>query len=320
MLLNMKKILAIILAAAVLTLPVFAAIERGIRQRPRTDRHNNPTAMIWTPGVEAFFASLGYRVKKGEPFPDTDRYHTLDMSEISDPVGATVQYIDAYGFYAPDGRQRWDHTAMSAAAWGKLTAKDKRAVIQAMYNQENGTRHSVFASSKSEEPEPVRKEKGPLPLLAKVEPPIVRPAEAPLKDLPLPIKAEAKTSPSPQYRHLEAPEPPKPAITAVTILEKALTDADADEHGNIRVFRWDNRFKVGDEIKITATIAGDTDRPGQEIYIYRGPDRSPAWKKTTNGHYQGTIERVPTGKAYYVWLEKGKKIEAKIVVTRRVTG
>jgi hypothetical protein len=316
----MKKTLAIIIAAAVLALPVFASIMREIRIHPRTDRHNNPTAMIWTPGVEAFFSSLGYRVKKGEPFPDTDRYHTLDMSEISDPVGATVQYIDAYGFYAPDGRQRWDHTAMSAAAWGKLTVKEKRAVIQAMYNQENGTRNSVFASAKIEDSKPVEKKKEPLPLLARIEPPIVRPAEAPLNDRPLPIEADEEQSPSPQYRHFKGPEPPKPAITATTILERTFTDADADEHGNIRVFRWDDRFQIGDEIRIIAATPGNSGQGDEEIYIYRGPDRIPAWKKTANGYYQGTIERVPAGKAYYVWLEKGKKIEAKIVVIRRITG
>jgi hypothetical protein len=333
----MKKTLAIIMAAAMLVLPVGAAIERHDRHRPRTDRHNNPTAMIWTPGVESFFSSLGYRVRKGEPFPDTGRYYTLDMSAVSDPVGATVQYIDVYGFYASDGRQRWDHTAMSGAAWAKLDAKEKRDVIESMYNIENGTKGAVFAAANIERPEPARKEKDPL-LQANSGPPAHRPGEARFQDRPLtadigtpavppdetlsqdrPLLAKTgDIHPRPhQYRPMTDPEPERPAIAAFTILERTLTQADADNHGNIKAFTWDNRFRIGDEIQITAIGKGNT---GREIYIYRGPDRTPAWKKTDNGQYRGTIEHVPAGKSYYIWLWPGQNIEAKIVITRRVTG
>ena len=55
----MKKLLTITLAVLVLAAPGLALIKYQKTFKARTDRHNNPTAMIWTPRVQAFFYSRG---------------------------------------------------------------------------------------------------------------------------------------------------------------------------------------------------------------------------------------------------------------------
>jgi hypothetical protein len=106
----------------------------------RTDRHNNPTALMWTPGVEKFFKGKGYDVKKGDVFPNGKNY-TLDMTNVSDPVGATIEYIDAYSLTDPYGGSRWSYTqqkGITDEVWKKLTEEQKRQLIQVMYSVEKG--------------------------------------------------------------------------------------------------------------------------------------------------------------------------------------
>jgi hypothetical protein len=259
----------------------YGLVRRDTPLRPRTDRHNNPTAMIWTPDVESFFRSRGYITKKGDPFPDTNRYHTLDMTAIADPVKATIEYIDIYGFYTSTGRQRWEHTAMSMKKWLRLTARQKRSVIQAMYNKENLTDDKMFVSifRARGKIKPIRKRKdGPEGSTPQLEPTISS------------IK--------------------KPVTK--TIFKKAFTDKDIDEFGNIRAFTWADKYQVGDIIEIEAKLPDNA----KEVYIYRGPNRTPKWKTTSKGYFRGAVEHIPIGKSYYIWLEKGKGIEAKIVITR----
>lgn len=105
-----------------------------VGQGMRTDRHNNPTALMWTPNVESFFKNLGYNVGKGDKFPESNNY-TLNMSGVSDPVKATIDYIDRYGFYY-NGQQRWSHTAMSKSEWDRLPESQKRSVVYRMYQNE----------------------------------------------------------------------------------------------------------------------------------------------------------------------------------------
>jgi len=100
----------------------------------RTDRHNNPTALMWTPGVENFFRSKGYNVAKGDKFPDSANY-TLDMSGVSDPVEATIDYIDEYSFYL-NGQPRWTHTAIPKSEWNRMSTNEKKRVVKDMYRKE----------------------------------------------------------------------------------------------------------------------------------------------------------------------------------------
>ena len=54
--------------------------------------------------------------------------------------------------------QRWEHTAISPKQWKRLTNKEKRGLIQVMYNKENGTRSKRFVSSKKKikQPTPIK--------------------------------------------------------------------------------------------------------------------------------------------------------------------
>jgi hypothetical protein len=203
------------------------------------------------------------------------------MTAIADPVKATIEYIDIYGFYTSTGRQRWEHTAMSMKKWLSLTTRQKRAVILAMYNRENLTDNKMFIS-------------------------IFR---APGK-----IKPVRKRKDGPEGSTLQF----KPAIPSVkkpvikTVFNKTFTDKDMDGFGNIRAFTWADKYRVGDIIEIKANLPVNA----KEIYIYRGPNRTPKWKSTSNGYFRGTVEHIPIGKSYYIWLEKRKGIVAKIVITR----
>ena len=285
---RMLKLISIILIISILTVSVYPAVavvfglvRRDTPFRPRTDRHNNPTAMIWTREREAFFRYRGYAVTKGEPFPDTNRYHTLDMTAVADPVKATIEYIDIYGFYTSYGRKRWEHTAMSLNQWLTLTVKEKRAVIQAMYNKENISNNKIFVSSfiVPKKAKPTR--------ITKVEPSRPRPPARPL----IPI--------------IEKPH-------RRIVLSKTFTDADIDEYGNIKAFAWTDKYRVGDIIEIKSSLP----KTAQEIFIYRGPNLTPKWKTTKNGYFRGRIEQVPTGKSYYIWLEKDRDIKVELVITR----
>ena len=288
--LSMVKLISLILILAILTPPVFGLVRRDTPLRPRTDRHNNPTAMIWTHAREAFFRSRGYLVKKGDPFPNTDRYHTLDMTAVNDPVKATIEYIDIYGFYTSYGRKRWVHTAMSLNKWLSLTVREKRAVIQAMYNKENLSENKIFVSIF----------KGP----GKIKP--VRKKNVRSKRLALHAKTIIPVRKIPSTLVKQK----KPAIE--TVFNKTFTDKDIDQHGNIKAFTWMEKYRIGDIIEIKAKLP----KTAKEIYIFRGQNREPKWKTTANGYFRGRVERVPIGKAYYIWLEKGKNIKVKVVIIR----
>ena len=97
------------------------------------------------------------------------------------------------------------------------------------------------------------------------------------------------------------------------VLSKTFTDADIDEYGNIKAFAWTDKYRVGDIIEIKSSLP----ETAQEIFIYRGPNRTPKWKTTKNGYFRGRIEQVPTGKSYYIWLEKDRDIKVELVITRQ---
>lgn len=213
----MKKYLLLILAGFILSSPVLAHVNR-----PRTDRHNNPTAMIWTSRVEAFFLSRGYRVKMGEPFPDTNRYHTLNMADVADPIKATIVYIDAHGFYAPWGVRRWEHTAMSHNRWLNLNYRKKVSIIQAMYNKENGTVNQKFTLPGT----------GHAPL---------KPGHG-LKQAEFKAPARLKISQKRKDVQSKVMQPNDKIylkwLIVRTALIKFIAGAIPDSHGNVKAFTW----------------------------------------------------------------------------------
>jgi len=103
----------------------------------RTDRHRNPTALMYTEWVAKFFKNKWYNVSKWDKFPDSNNY-TLDMSNIDDPVQATIDYIDAYWFDYK-GQNRRTHTSMSDESRNNLNNQQKRWVIKKMYSRELGS-------------------------------------------------------------------------------------------------------------------------------------------------------------------------------------
>lgn len=114
----------------------------------RTDRHNNPTALQWTPRLEKWFNDRGFAVKKGDVWPNGKNF-TLDMTDVNDPILATIAYIDAHSFFF-DGSQRWSHTSMPKQSWDSLTVAQKTDVIEKMYRHEAGS-GILFAKNMSEE-------------------------------------------------------------------------------------------------------------------------------------------------------------------------
>lgn len=103
----------------------------------RTDRHNNPTALAWSPRLEKWFNDRGHKVTKGDPFPDNANAFTLDFSKEKDVYAATRDYIDHHTFYY-NGAQRWTHTALSKNDWDSMSIAQKNQVISNMYAKEGG--------------------------------------------------------------------------------------------------------------------------------------------------------------------------------------
>jgi len=112
----------------------------------RTDRNNNPTALMYTTWVENFFKNRGYDVKKWDKFPNSNNY-TLDMSNVSDPVKATIDYIDAYGFDYK-WQHRRTHTYIPDEKWDAMSYPEKQDVVKLMYSREWGS-GKLFGESAS---------------------------------------------------------------------------------------------------------------------------------------------------------------------------
>lgn len=112
----------------------------------RTDRHNNPTALMYTTWVANWFQSHWYDVTKWEKFPDSNNY-TIDMSNLDDPVKATIDYIDAYTFEYK-GQPRWTHTNISEDKRNSMSYPEKEDVVKLMYSREWGS-GELFGESSS---------------------------------------------------------------------------------------------------------------------------------------------------------------------------
>lgn len=108
----------------------------------RTDRHNNPTAVMYE-GFNKVLNNLGYKegidYEQGDAFPSNNKLHTIRFKDVETGIKAAIDIIDSQGFYTQGGGQRWTHTAMSTAEWKSLNETQKRAVIKEMYRLEGGS-------------------------------------------------------------------------------------------------------------------------------------------------------------------------------------
>jgi hypothetical protein len=105
----------------------------------RTDSHNNPTAFTTDIARQAglregidFSIGDSFRAGVNSPLEYTARL-------IGDPIALTIRVIDAVGFYAHAGGQRWSYIALPPQVWGNMSPAFKAATIGGMYNREGGT-------------------------------------------------------------------------------------------------------------------------------------------------------------------------------------
>lgn len=104
--------------------------------KTRTDRNNNPTAMIVQMAQEGGLV-LGTDYEQGDPFLVGDvTYYTAKL--LGDPIALTIKVIDKLGFYTEPPHARWTYIAIPYALWMNLNTLQKTFVIGYMYRNEGG--------------------------------------------------------------------------------------------------------------------------------------------------------------------------------------
>jgi len=108
-----------------------------------------------------------------------------------------------------------------------------------------------------------------------------------------------------QCRPLVRQSPPPPPV----LFEQTYTSADGDQYGRIATFVWgEHGERVGDRLEIVGRLP-----PGApEIKIWRGKQFKPKWHTTRHGRFQATIEQVPAGRPFGIWLAPGQGITARV--------
>lgn len=108
----------------------------------RTDRNNNPTAMT-TDVARSLGLIEGTDYVVGDKFPGSSNLYTAKL--LGDPTEMTIKALDLAAndpaksaFYTQSGQPRWTHTAISDAAWSKMTMDQKKNVVASMYQHEGG--------------------------------------------------------------------------------------------------------------------------------------------------------------------------------------
>lgn len=97
------------------------------------------------------------------------------------------------------------------------------------------------------------------------------------------------------------------------VYEGVFTDADSDQYGRIKTFRWgDNGEQEGDFLEVIGRIPAGA----REIKIWRGKQFRPKWHETEDGYYGHRIEHISRGKAFGIWIERGKGIAALVRISR----
>lgn len=103
----------------------------------RTDRNNNPTAMI-TDLAALGGLKFGADYEQGEPFTvGTITLYTAKL--LGDPIELTIQVIDKVGFQTQSGHPRWIYVDMLEDHWNSFTHELKKQFIGLMYKHEGGT-------------------------------------------------------------------------------------------------------------------------------------------------------------------------------------
>jgi hypothetical protein len=102
----------------------------------RTDRNNNPTAMITLIAAEGgLVLNTDYAI--GDPFESGGRtYYTTKL--LGDPIALTIRVIDAVGFRTTQDVQRWPYISLPSFDWLRHTTDQKRDLIGYMYFREGG--------------------------------------------------------------------------------------------------------------------------------------------------------------------------------------
>lgn len=106
----------------------------------RTDRNLNPTAFT-TDVAKTAGLKEGVDYVAGDQFPGNSKLRTAKL--LKDPVATTIKVLDKIGFYTSSGKPRWTHTAISQSQWNKMTTQQKAAVVEQMYQEENGANSSL---------------------------------------------------------------------------------------------------------------------------------------------------------------------------------
>ena len=103
----------------------------------RTDRHNNPAAII-TDLAKLAGLRLGIDYSVGDPLPRPNE-HLNTARLLGDPVTLTIQVIDKTGYKTHDGRPRWTYANLPNWVWNGFTVEQKRDMIGYHYSNEGGT-------------------------------------------------------------------------------------------------------------------------------------------------------------------------------------
>lgn len=104
--------------------------------RARTDRHNNPCAII-TLIAEQAGLKKGVEYEDGDLFPQPSTLRTARL--LGDPIALTIKVIDAVGYYTKAGTPRWSYIAIPKFVWDSLTPALKKRVIAFHYTREGGS-------------------------------------------------------------------------------------------------------------------------------------------------------------------------------------
>lgn len=110
----------------------------------RTERNNNPTAMI-TDVAKSLWGVEGVDYVQWDSWTNSEwkTYYTAKL--LGDPIETTIKLLDRaastgrWAFYTKWGKQRWTHTAMSDAAWLALSPEEKKNTVLKMLQREWGS-------------------------------------------------------------------------------------------------------------------------------------------------------------------------------------
>jgi len=113
--------------------PVNVATQFSLGTGRRTDRHNNPTAMITAVAKQGGLVE-GQDYVQGDSFVGGDgrTYYTATL--LGDAYEKTRKVIDNIGFTTQAGGKRWTYTDINNDQWRSMDQNQKNQYIERMYN------------------------------------------------------------------------------------------------------------------------------------------------------------------------------------------